>query len=139
MNINHKFNRETAKAGYNRLSLFMRRHPDISIRKAEDVSIARATGMNRTTVQHYFELLQDILTKNKLLDKPSNIFNMDEIGLHLNNKPAEVLATKESKSVISLTSGEKEETISVVIACCNAEGMSVLKISRKKHETGIPR
>jgi hypothetical protein len=62
-----------------------------------------------------------IITGGLLFDKPGNIFNVDETGLQLNNKPGQVIAAKGSKNVSSLTSSEKGETISVV-ACCNGEG-----------------
>jgi hypothetical protein len=62
-----------------------------------------------------------IVTGRLLFDKPGNIFNVDETGLQLNNKPGQVIAAKGSKNVSSLTSSEKGETISVV-ACCNGEG-----------------
>lgn len=144
MQVRHRFNKEIGKAGYDWLHSFLRRHPDISVRKAEGISINRATGMNRETVKHYFELLEKVLTDNKLYDKPSNVFNMDETGLQLNNKPTQVLAAKGSKNVSSLTSGEKGETISV-IACCNAEGMflppySIFKGKNRKEEflDGMP-
>jgi hypothetical protein len=45
---------------------------------------------------------------------------MDETGLQLNNKLAQVIGQKESKDLSSITSGEKGEAITV-IACCNAE------------------
>lgn len=122
----------------------MRRHPDISIRKAEGISINRATGMNRVTVKHYFTLLENVLTNNQLHQKPANVFNMDESGLQLNNRPTQVLAAKGSRNVSSLTSGEKGETISV-IACCNGEGMflppySIFKGKNRKEEflDGMP-
>lgn len=121
LGVKHKFNKESGQAGYDWLQLFLHRHPDISIRKAEGVSIARATGMCKENCKHYFELLGKILDEHELHTKPSHIFNVDETGLQMNNKPGQVLAAKGSKNVSSITSGEKGETISV-IACCNAEG-----------------
>lgn len=144
MKLKQRFNMEKGKAGYDWLCSFIRRHPDISVRKAEGISINRATGMNRETVKHYFELLDKILSENELHDKPSNVFNIDETGLQLNNKPNKVLAAKGSKNVTSITSGEKGETISV-IACCNAEGtflppFSIFKGKNRKEEflDGMP-
>lgn len=145
LKLKHQFNTENRKAGYDWLNSFLRRHRDISVRKAEGISIAHATGMDRESVTtHYFALLDNILTDNELHDKPSNVFNMDESGLQLKNKPTQVLAQKGSKNVSSLTSGEKGETISV-IAYCNAEGMflppySIFKGKNRKEEflDGLP-
>lgn len=121
LQINHKFNKEKGCAGSDWFRSFFRRHPDLSIRKAEGVSLGRGEGMNRLDVGNYFTLLQEILEQNELFDKPGCIYNVDETGLQLNNRPGHVLAEKGAKDVVTVTSGEKGETISC-IACCNAEG-----------------
>lgn len=117
----HKFNKELGRAGTHWFLSFMERHKDLSIRKAEGMSGNRARGMNREEVNKYFELLESILLENKLFDKPGQLFNMDESGLQLNNKPSKVVAAKGSRDVHVITSSEKGETVTVV-ACCNAEG-----------------
>lgn len=138
LGIQHRFNNNNEKAGYDWLQLFLSRHPDISVRKSEGVSLARVQGMDRSEVAEYFSLLKNILEENELINKPSALFNMDETGLQLNNRPGQVLAEKGSKVVHTITSGEKGETITV-IACCNAEGMflppvSIMKGKNKKQE-----
>lgn len=69
---------------------------------------------------------------------------MDETGLQLNSRPGHVLAEKGSKTISTVTSTEKGETITVV-ACCNAEGVflppaCVMKGKNKKQEwqDGMP-
>ncbi|XP_044761182.1 tigger transposable element-derived protein 6-like [Coccinella septempunctata] len=119
--INHKFSKEKEIAGSDWLRSFMRRHPDLSTRKAEGLSLGRGVGMNRVDVRSYFELLHEVLKQNDLFDKPGCLFNVDETGLQLNNRPGHVLAEKGARNVVTVTSGEKGETISC-IACCNAEG-----------------
>ncbi|KAK9696219.1 hypothetical protein QE152_g32035 [Popillia japonica] len=83
--------------------------------------------MNKTVkqVKAYFEMLGRVPSENDLFDKPSHIFNMDDTGLQLNNRPGHVLAEKGSKAVAMSTSREKGETITV-IACFNAEGNFLL-------------
>ncbi|XP_044764486.1 MFS-type transporter clz9-like [Coccinella septempunctata] len=137
-NQHHKYNREKQIAGMDWLQLFLKRNPELSIRKSEGVSQARSMGLNKKNVSDYFSLLQNILIEHNLLDNPGNIVNVDESGLQLNNRPGYVLAAKGSKSVPAITSGEKGETISV-IACCNGEGMflppaCVLKGKNEKAE-----
>lgn len=121
LGLKHKFNDEKRKAGYDWLQLFLSRHPDLSVRKSEGVSLARVHGMNRAEVQQYFNLLQTLLEEHVLFNKPGSILNMDESGLQLNSRPGAVVAEKGSKAVSVITSSEKGETITV-IACCNAEG-----------------
>lgn len=119
--LSHKFNSERQLAGRDWFKSFMERNINLSLRKAEGISVLRAQGMNREEVNKYFDLLTATLQEHGLLGKPGNVFNVDETGLQLNNKPDKVIAVKGSKDVHVLTSGEKGETISV-IACTNAEG-----------------
>ncbi|XP_063226226.1 uncharacterized protein LOC134533020 isoform X1 [Bacillus rossius redtenbacheri] len=119
--IPHKFNNERQRAGRDWFKSFMERNVNLSLRKAEGISVLRAQGMNREEVNKYFDLLTATLQEHGLMGKPGNVFNVDESGLQLNNKPDKVIAVKGSKDLHVLTSGEKGETISV-IACTNAEG-----------------
>ncbi|KAK9688065.1 hypothetical protein QE152_g35812 [Popillia japonica] len=112
--INHNFNKEHGTAGSDWFRSFLRRHPDLSIRKAEGVSLGRGQAMNRVDVGNCFTLLQATLNENELFDKPGE---------------------KGAKDVVTITSGEKGETISCV-ACCNAEG--VLKGKNLKSEWTDP-
>lgn len=96
LGLKHKFNDEKRKAGYDWLQLFLSRHPDLSVRKSEGVSLARVHGMNRAEVQQYFNLLQTLLEEHVLFNKPGSIFNMDESGLQLNSRPGAVVAEKGS-------------------------------------------
>lgn len=119
--IRHNFNRVKKEAGKDWFILFMNRHPDLAVRKSEGVSQARARAMSKTEVATYFQLLEKTLSENDLLDKPGHIYNMDETGCQLNNRPSLVIAEKGSRNVTAITSAERGETITV-IACCNAEG-----------------
>ncbi|KAB0799206.1 hypothetical protein PPYR_07086 [Photinus pyralis] len=144
LKIPHKFDSEKQLAGYDWLASFLRRNPELSVRKAEGLSRQRSLGMNKNIVQNYFQLLKNILEEHNLFNKPSNIYNMDESGLQLNNRPGEVIAGKGSKVVTALTAAEKGETITVV-ACCNGEGTflppaCIFKGKNKKaeFEDGMP-
>lgn len=121
LNKENTFNKETKMAGKVWFSSFMRRHPELSVRKAQGISRARTEGMNRAEIKSYFTLLTEILTENALFEKPACIWNCDEIGVQLNNEPGKVIAAKGSKDVHVVTSAEKGETITV-LACCSAEG-----------------
>lgn len=121
LGIPNKFNDVNEMAGYDWLNSFLKRNPELSLRQAEGLSVSRAQGMNKEDVDNFFKLLENILRKNKLFDRPFMIFNVDESGLQANNKPGTVIAVKGSKNVHNLTSGEKGETVSI-IACCSASG-----------------
>lgn len=106
LGLNHSFNKDKEEAGYVWLQSFLKRNPEISTRKAEGVSLARCQALNREDVDAYYDMLHNILEKYELFDKPSHIFNMDESGLQLNNRPGHVLAKKGSKAVSTVTSTE---------------------------------
>lgn len=144
LGIQHTFNSENRMAGFDWLQSFLRRNPKLSIRKSEGISKNRALGMNKSVVKEYFDLLEKTMIENDLVNKPGNIFNMDESGLQLNNKPGQVIALKGSKCVSTITSGEKGETISIV-CCFNGEGnyippYCIIKGKNKKKEfsDGMP-
>lgn len=144
LGLKHNFNNETKTAGPQWLKSFLERNPEVVLRQAEGLSIERARGLNRAEVAKFFNILITVLTENDLLDKPDRIFNMDETGVQLNNKPGKVLAKKGTRAVKSVTSGEKGETITIV-ACCNAIGnflppLLIIKGVNKKpeFEEGLP-
>lgn len=144
LKIKHNFNTRKRMAGYPWFELFIKRNPELSIRTTEGVSSARALSMNKKDVDQYFALLHDILVQHNLLNKASHIFNVDETGLQLNNRPDQVVAIKGSKNVVSVTSAEKGETITVV-ACCSAEGSFIPptcifkgKNKKQEYEEGMP-
>ena len=40
---------------------------------------------NSEELENYFELLKDVLEENNLMDKPSQIYNVDESGMPLDH------------------------------------------------------
>nr|CAI5867355.1 unnamed protein product [Callosobruchus analis] len=53
----HFFNSEKQKAGKDWVQEFLSRHPELSIRKPERTSAARAAGFNKQAVDHFFNFL----------------------------------------------------------------------------------
>ena len=82
---------------------------DLSLRQGDSTAHVRMDAMNQETMDHYFSLLHDTLSTHGLLDKPSQIYNVDETGIPLNPRPPKVITTKGSvtKKVHYRTSGHK--------------------------------
>lgn len=59
---------------------FMKRNPDISIRKPEATSLSRLTSFNHPNVKRFIDNLSSIFQKCPLLNNPSRIWNLDETG-----------------------------------------------------------
>lgn len=76
---------------------FIERNPELSVRQTEGLSVVRAKGLSREEVNNFYDLLIKVLIENDLSDKPERIYNMDESGIQLNNKPGKVVAKKAQK------------------------------------------
>ncbi|XP_071476076.1 uncharacterized protein [Diadema antillarum] len=120
-NLSHNFNKETKLAGRYWLVGFLKRHPNIVPRKAEGLSKSRASGMNRTEVSKYFNILGDILDRENLHQAPERIYNANETGLPMINRPGTILAQKGKRSVVAITNSERGENVTV-IGCCSGTG-----------------
>lgn len=115
--IANPFNKERKMAGDDWARSFLKRHPNLTIRQPEAISIGRAIGFNKEKTKRFYEVLQSVLFKDETLIIPdSNIYNVDETGLTVCQKPTKIVAAKGKRCVGSLTSAEKGRTITVI--CC---------------------
>ena len=113
-NITHSFSNDKQMAGTDWLYAFMKRNPDINLRKPEPTSLARAMGFNKSQVKRFYDLLGDITDQEKL--EACKMFNVDKTGLSTVQKPQKILATKGKKSVGCLTSAERGTHTTAVCA-----------------------
>ena len=79
-------------AGENWMYQFLSRQRDLSIRKLETTSGARAMGFNRPNVSKFFDLLTETVDRFKL--SADRIYNCDETGVTVNPKGhSKIMAT----------------------------------------------
>lgn len=120
-NIEHPFNSENGMAGKDWFSGFMLRHPNLSMRVPEPVSIQRAMGFNRTKVTRFMDVLETLLFSDTIrVIPPEDIYNADESGISVCQDPSRIIAKKGTKASI-LRSAEKGRTVTVLL-CVNAVG-----------------
>lgn len=110
----HHFNNQKKVAGKDWLREFRRRNPDITLRKPEATSAARAQAFNKPQVAQFFKVLDETLQKEKI--DPMKIYNADESALSTVQRPQKVFATTGRKQVGSITSAERGSHVTVV--CC---------------------
>lgn len=115
--LNNPFNKETKMAGKKWFYSFMKRHPTLSLRQPENVSIARARGFNKESVFHFFDVLEKTVLENRL--NALRIFNVDESGFStVQRKSPKILAQKGKHQVGSISSAERG--VNTTIVCCTS-------------------
>lgn len=118
--IPNNFNKETRMAGLDWVAGFRNRHPEISLRKPEQTSAARAQAFNKHNVTKFFSILTDVQENH--FHPAHRIFNVDETGLvTVQSKSSKILALKGRRQVGALTSAERGQ-LSTFVVCMSAGG-----------------
>lgn len=121
--ISHPFDKNKKLAGEDWAYGFRKRHREISLRKPESTSAARAQAFNSQNVKQFFDLFKSIMDSTEI--KASRIFNCDETGLGTVPKSnSKILAKKGRKQVGRLTSADRSGTTTAVI-CMSSSGIYV--------------
>ena len=109
------FSNEKQAAGRKWLNGFLKRHPEITLRKAQNLSIARAMGANPTVITNWFELLKKIMDTCNITT-PHQIWSGDETGIQNVPKEIKVLGMKKIRT-FQQVSAEQGETSTMFILC----------------------
>ena len=99
---------------------FISRESGLSLRRGDPTANIRMNCLNEEYMNEYFDMLEKTLLDNDLMNKPAQIYNIDESGMPLDHRPPKVITQKGQKKVRSRTSGNKSQVI--VIACVSAVG-----------------
>ena len=113
---------QTQSAGNDWLQKFMKRNPQLSLRKPEATSLARTTSLNKQTWDEFFSNIESLMEKYHF--PPHRIFNMDETAMTTVHIPSKVLASKNTKQVGQVTFAERG-TLVTAAACVNASGTGI--------------
>ena len=102
---------------------FCQRHPCVSLRTAATLSSARVRSSTTKEIDTYFDVLEQTLLENELLDKPCQIYNLDETGMPLDPKKLKVVSKKGVKNSSYVSSGSKSQITAV--GCISASGYAI--------------
>lgn len=101
---------------------FKRRHPTLTLRKAEGISISRAHAFNEGRIESFFSQCHTLYEELEISKFPQLIFNVDETGLStVPNTRSKVIASRGARTVQSIQMGERG-TLSTVIPVISASG-----------------
>ena len=68
---------------------FRQRHEHLVLRAGEGIAFKRLAAINKGTIDHYYNLLEETMKDNNLLNAPHLIFNADETGMPLCSHPGQ--------------------------------------------------
>ncbi|KAJ3666603.1 hypothetical protein Zmor_002039 [Zophobas morio] len=119
-NVKNPFLNEAAGRAW--LEGFLKRNPQISLRRPEGTSLNRIKAFNRDEVSIFFKNLNNVMDKYHF--SAAQIFNADETGITTVQRPSKIYAQKGQKRVGYATSGEKGKTTTVMCSF-SAAGMYV--------------
>ena len=85
--------------------MMIKRHDDISLRTPDATSMQRMARFNAHNVAAFMDNLENALTRNTY--GTAQIWNLDETGVTMVQKPVTILATKGTKQVGSVVSQER--------------------------------
>lgn len=104
---------------------FRARHPDITLRVPEKVSLARLLAFNSENVSKFYLKLKDIYQRHPTFADGSRVYNLDETGVTtVASKSSKVLAPVGCKEVSTPATAERGSLITVC-AMISANGNQV--------------
>ena len=102
---------------------FRGRHSNLTLRSAVPLSLARAMATDPAVVDRYFDILEESLRSNNILNKPAFIYNCDETGLPLNPPCHKVIDQRGAKNPSYVTGGDRSQI--TVLGCSCAAGFTI--------------
>lgn len=124
---------ETNKmAGKDWLMAFRRRH-NLTLRKPEPCSLARATSFNRHNVDKFYNNLEKLINRHSAFADGTRIFNLDETSTNTVQKPPKIIAPKGKKCIGKVTSAERGTLVTTCcIICANGNALPPIMVFPRK-------
>ena len=109
------------RPGIDWLRSFEKRHPEISKKRGEILTMARSKNMTPEVVNAFFDKYEKVVTENGLSLSPESIWNCDETGLNTDHRSKKVFVAKGKKDVYIKAANAGKTNYSVLV-CGSAAG-----------------
>ncbi|XP_014209024.1 uncharacterized protein LOC106639776 [Copidosoma floridanum] len=118
---NHRFNKKEGLAGQDWMTNFIKRHPQLSIKKAERISGSDPLELNEEAVLEFFSVLNSVMKQYEF--PASRIYNADEMSIIIvpDEMPKITPATKNKRLTDVIPPDEAGDTVTIKV-CFSASG-----------------
>ncbi|CAG4986819.1 unnamed protein product, partial [Parnassius apollo] len=121
-------------AGLEWLRSYRSRNLDLSLKKPESCSLARATAFNKDTVKMFFDNLKNVMERHPSFGNGCRIYNLDETATTTVQKPLKVIAPKGRQNICKITSGEKGTLVTTcAIVCASGQALPPALVFPRKN------
>jgi hypothetical protein len=120
--IQNNFNKNERLAGMDWLNEFLKRNPEISLRKSEPTNMNRITAFSKKEVHIFYTIIEKVVDKYKF--ESSRIYNIDETSIYTVQKPGQILGPTGQKQAGSSTGWERGKNVTV---CCATSASGIYK------------
>ncbi|CAH0727259.1 unnamed protein product, partial [Brenthis ino] len=122
--IPNSFNDTRCTAGRKWLKNFLKRNPEISVRKAQFMNSARAQKLNKDIVQQHFTAIKKLYDELDIPRHPERLYNIDEKGCRLTLHHQQYVLAQKGNKRVHFIAQEHAENVTIAM-CVNASGNSV--------------
>jgi len=117
---------------------FRNRHPNVSNRTAQHLTLNRASVTQEDLKEWFLEVQKYLESKNLLDVDPSRVFNCDETNIQLLPKPDKVIAEKGARSVYKVVNASEKESLTALFMY-GADGSRVPPMVMFKFKESVPK
>jgi hypothetical protein len=112
---------EPPQIGEHWLARFLQRHPEFYRRRRRAIDIERATALDKSVVERWFDDYQRVVTEHGIL--PEDIYNFDETGFQIGVGQDQYIITREPRKKLFNGSITNRESVTVLEAV-SADGFT---------------
>jgi len=110
---------------------FMDLHPDLKTRWTQGLEKCRATNVNHSTINNFYDIYEELITKYNVPQE--NIYNMDEKGVQLGlGKRVAAIVDRDQKAVYSVEDGDRELITIIETVCADGTALKPTVIFQGK-------